>query len=383
MDCETLKCHHCSAEAGATAAIYSLESGVTSDCRPWNEEVWIFVCPSCGAVQAPINEAWRRSVEKIYRDYDTYAAAGGEEQKVLDSDGMSARSRVIVGWLASLGLVAPRGEVLDVGCGRGAFLREFTGQFPEWSLSGTEFDDRNARMLEELPRFKGLQTARFDKLSGAYDVISMVHVLEHIESPVACLEALRRRARNGALLLVQVPDWTENAFALAIADHATHFTPAILERVARRAGWEPVAPAGHVVPKELTLLARAGSDCVADNKEDEGVESRLEERLSWLREVKRQAQDLRQNSAKFGIFGTAVAGTWLAGARDMEVDFFVDEDPSRIGAKHLGIPIISPADAVEGSDVFVGMAPAVSKRLTGKYRDAAARFHAVKPLDAL
>jgi hypothetical protein len=29
------------------------------------------------------------------------------------------------------------------------------------------------------------------------------------------------------------------------------------------------------------------------------------------------------------------------------------------------------------------MAPAVSKRLTGKYRDAAARFHAVKPLDAL
>jgi 2-polyprenyl-3-methyl-5-hydroxy-6-metoxy-1,4-benzoquinol methylase len=383
MDCETLKCHHCSAEAGATAAIYSLDSGVTSDCRPWNEEVRIFVCPSCGAVQAPINEAWRRSVEKIYRDYDTYAAAGGEEQKVLDSNGMSARSRVIVGWLASLGLVAPRGEVLDVGCGRGAFLREFTGQFPEWSLSGTEFDDRNARILQELPRFKGLQTARFDKLSGAYDVISMVHVLEHIESPVACLEALRRRARNGALLLVQVPDWTENAFALAIADHATHFTPAILERLARRAGWEPVAPAGHVVPKELTLLARAGSDCVADNKEDEGVESRLEERLSWLREVKRQAQDLRQNAAKFGIFGTAVAGTWLAGARDMEVDFFVDEDPSRIGAKHLGIPIISPGDAVEGSDVFVGMAPAVSKRLTGKYRDAAARFHAVKPLDAL
>lgn len=383
MDCETLKCHHCSAEAGTTAAIYSLESGVTSDCRPWNEKVRIFVCPACSAVQAPINEAWRGSVEKIYRDYDTYAAAGGEEQKVLDSDGMSARSRVIVGWLASLGLLAPRGEVLDVGCGRGAFLREFTGQFQEWSLSGTEFDDRNARMLQQLPRFKGLQTARFDKLSGEYDAISMVHVLEHIEDPVACLEALRRRARNGALLLVQVPDWTENPFALAIADHATHFTPAILERVARRAGWVPVATPGQVVPKELTLLARAGGDCTASNKADEEVESRLDERLSWLRGVRHQAQALRQNAANFGIFGTAVAGTWLAGAPDMEVEFFVDEDPSRIGAKHLGIPIISPGDAAEGSDVFVGMAPAVSKRLAGKYRDAAARFHAVKPLDAL
>ena len=383
MDCEPLKCHHCAAVTGTNAAIYSLESGVTSDCRPWSEEVRIFVCPSCGAVQAPINEAWRRSVETIYRDYDTYAAAGGEEQKVLDSDGLTARSRVLVGWLASLGLVAPRGEVLDVGCGRGAFLREFTGHFPEWSLSGTEFDDRNTRSLQELPRFNGLQTTPFDRLSGEYDVISMVHVLEHIENPVACLAALRRRACNGALLLVQVPDWSENPFALAIADHATHFTPAILERVARRAGLEPVAPPGHVVPKELTLLAKAGADCVADNKVDEGGESRLEERLSWLREVKRQAQDLRQNATNFGIFGTAVAGTWLAGARDMEVDFFVDEDPSRIRAKHLGIPIISPDDAAEGSDVFVGMAPAVSKRLAGKYRDAVARFHVVKSLDAL
>jgi hypothetical protein len=81
--------------------------------------------------------------------------------------------------------------------------------------------------------------------------------------------------------------------------------------------------------------------------------------------------------------GTAVAGTWLAGAPDMEVEFFVDEDPGRIGAKHLSIPIISPGDAAEGSDVFVGMAPAVSKRLAGKYSDAAARFHAVKSLDAL
>ena len=105
--------------------------------------------------------------------------------------------------------------------------------------------------------------------------------------------------------------------------------------------------------------------------------------MSWLREVKRQAQDLRQNATNFGIFGTAVAGTWLAGALDMEVDFFVDEDPSRIRAKHLGIPIISPDDAAEGSDVFVGMAPAVSKRLAGKYRDAIARFHVVKSLDAL
>lgn len=366
--------------------LHVLESGVTSDCRPWNEEIRICVCPACGAVQAPIDEEWRRSVQRIYRDYDTYAAAGGEEQKVIgeDAEGMSARSRVIVEWLGSLGSVPASGEVLDVGCGRGAFLGEFARQFSEWALSGTEFDDRNLGVLQSLPKWKHLQTAGFEDLVGQYDVISMIHVLEHIEDPVACLAALRKRARNGAMLLLQVPDWTENPFALAIADHATHFTSGVLQQVARRAGWEPVGPPRHIVPKELTLLANAADTSGGLAAEvDERPELRLKERLAWLRGVRHQAQQIRAVSAKFGIFGTAVAGSWLAGACSIKVDFFVDEDPNRIGGEHIGIPIVSPNDVPPDADVFVGMAPAVSKRLAVKYSGAPARFHAVNAISAL
>lgn len=380
-----LKCHHCHAEAGDSSRLQLLRAGVTSDCRPWEEEVRMFVCPACGAVQAPIDEAWRENVRKIYQSYDTYAAAGGEEQKVVAEGGaaVSARSRVILAWLASHGLLRSAGEVLDVGCGRGAFLAEFVERFPQWGLSGTEFDERNLPALRRLPRFKDLQTARFENLTGEYDLVSMIHVLEHIEDPVACLAALRHRASIDALLLVQVPDWSENPFALAISDHATHFTPAVLARVAQRAGWEPVFAPSHVVPKELTLLARAsGAVNAAGGIADEGVERRLQGRLSWLRGVEHHARELRQTAASFGIFGTAVAGTWLAAACDGKVDFFVDEDPSRIGSKHLGIPIISPADVPAHSDVFIGMAPAVSKVLAGKYRGASARFHAVEAIEA-
>jgi len=381
-----MKCHHCHAETERSARFDVLEAGVTSDCRPWRDEIRILVCPTCGAVQAPIDEGWRRSVQSIYRDYDTYAAAGGEEQKVTgaDAEGMSARSRVIVERLASLGTVPASGEILDVGCGRGAFLREFGRQFPGWALSGTEFDDRNLGDLQSLPKWKHLQTVGFEDLVGQYDVISMIHVLEHIEDPVACLAALRKRACSGALLLVQVPDWTENPFALAITDHATHFTSGVLQQVARGAGWEPVNLPSHIVPKELTLLARAADTGGGSAGEvDETAEMRLKERLVWLRGVKHQAQQIRAGSDNFGIFGTAVAGSWLAGACSIKVDFFVDEDPNRIGGKHLGIPILSPSDAPPGADVFVGMAPAVSKRLTEKYSSAPARFHAVNAISAL
>jgi len=152
--------------------------------------------------------------------------------------------------------------------------------------------------------------------------------------------------------------------------------------VARMAGWEPVTAPSHILPKELTLLARAGEVAAADQSADQAAASRLEQCLNWLQGVRRQAQGLDKNAVKFGIFGTAVAGTWLAGCCK-RVDFFVDEDPSRIGRKHLGVPIFSPAQVPADADVFVGMAPLVSSRLVGKYDGAVARYHAVHSLDSL
>ena len=368
--------------AGPSSRIHKLDAGVTSDCRPWPKAVRIFSCSYCGAVQAPIDASWRRNAEEIYRGYDTYAAAGGEEQKVAsgDSDGMSARSAVLVQWLASLALAPGSGEVLDVGCGRGAFLAEFARCFAGWGLSGTEFDEKNLEVLQRLTNFKRLQTGRFNELKGNFDLISMIHVLEHIEDPVACLESLRQRAKPGSLLLIQVPDWLANPFALAIADHATHFTAHSLEKVAREAGWQPVALPSCVVPKELTLLARA-ADASADTS-GEDLSLLLERRLNWLREVSRQAQDLQRRATTFGIFGTAIAGTWLAGGLERKPDFFLDEDPNRIGKQHMGVPILSPAEVPAGADVFVGVAPEVSRKLAGKHSDSRARFHSVSELDA-
>jgi 2-polyprenyl-3-methyl-5-hydroxy-6-metoxy-1,4-benzoquinol methylase len=376
-----VKCHLCGA-VHKEIDVHLLPCGVTSDCQPWSEEVRIFVCPNCHAVQAPVDEAWRTQVDRIYRAYDTYAAAGGQEQKVMAGDGAAteARSRVLLGWLASLGLLASRGNLLDVGCGRGAFLQEFGREFPEWDLHGTEFDDRNLEMLRRLPGFRELQSGNFENLHGEFDLISMLHVLEHIENPGACLTALRQRAAKGALLLVQVPDWSGNPFALAIADHATHFTPAVLAGVAREAGWELVAPVANVVPKELTLLARASSPGVRGEGRGKDAAGLLGSRLSWLRDVRDRACSLRANSENFGIFGTAVAATWLAGSLRGRVDFFVDEDANRVGGVHLGVPIVSPAMVPTSSDVFVGLAPVVSARLVDKLNGGHSRYHGVPSL---
>ena len=44
------------------------------------------------------------------------------------------------------------------------------------------------------------------------------------------------------------------------------------------------------------------------------------------------------------MFVTAVAGTWLAGSLGGMAAFFVDEDPSRTGKHHVGLPVLAPQE---------------------------------------
>ncbi|NQT23622.1 MAG: methyltransferase domain-containing protein, partial [Candidatus Omnitrophica bacterium] len=69
--------------------------------------------------------------------------------------------------------------VLDVGCGNGGFLRALRVQFPRWGLSGTEFDRRNEKALRKIGGFRKLYDSQSTPPAASFDLISLVHVLEH------------------------------------------------------------------------------------------------------------------------------------------------------------------------------------------------------------
>jgi 2-polyprenyl-3-methyl-5-hydroxy-6-metoxy-1,4-benzoquinol methylase len=77
-----------------------------------------------------------------------------------------------------------------------------------------------------------------------YDVITILHVLEHIERPLEFLELALRASKKGGYIYIEVPDTTQ-AFAENIADffsiqHLNHFTPGSLRNLASQAGVEIV-----------------------------------------------------------------------------------------------------------------------------------------------
>lgn len=336
---------------------------VTSDCRPWPAGGRIAVCGSCGTVQKPADRRFLEEIDDIYRSYTIYHQAAGAEQAVFEqSSGLPAsRSVQLLRRLcADVGL-GPVGRMLDVGCGNGATLRAFGQVAPGWTKAGTEFDAKYRAEIESIPGTEPLHVGPVELVPGTFDVITMVHVLEHIVEPVGVLETLRGKLAPGGLLLVEVPHHPANPFELLIADHRTHFTADTLARALAKAGYEIVSVAEDWIPKELSVVARPATRASGRGPEGDpaAAKERIDASIAWLRgTADRLREALRHGPV--GLFGTSIAGTWLAAEAGEAIAFFVDEDPARVGRTYLGRPVYAPSDVPSGSRVFVGLPAAVA-----------------------
>jgi SAM-dependent methyltransferase len=373
-------CHFCRHEFPVESTGRRSLPRVTSDCRPAARTGALVVCPSCCLTQTVVADDWRGAADQAYRDYAIYEAAGGAEQKVASDAGLQTRSSVIVDHLVRGRRLAASGRLLDFGCGNGGFLRAFAEQFHGWKIDGAETDQRHLAELQAIPGFERLHGVDVGNLPGGYDAISLVHVLEHLENPAKVLAALRDKTNDDALLFVEVPAWRSNPFALMIADHASHFTATTLQMVVNASGWTAEGATEDWVPKELSLVAANSGDGAAtfDRLDYPSECEALQSAVRWLADVMAEAQDVAAQSANFGLFGSAIAATWLYQGMSDRVRFFVDEDPQRAGRTHLGLPIVSPEQVPADADVFVGVSPAISVALLERLRSGSGRYHAVR-----
>jgi SAM-dependent methyltransferase len=363
----SIHCHVCSAASLHEHASFRQLRRVTSDCQPWPAGGAIGTCQVCGATQKLIDDAWRKDVERIYRNYAIYHQGAGAEQPVFDPASGAAQSRsgrLIERLLGVVDLPAS-GRLLDIGCGNGAFLRAFIGLRPAWRLTGTELSDHNRAAVAAIAQVERFSVGDHSRLDGAFDVVSLIHVLEHFENPVRELARLHDRLTQNGRLLIQVPFFHDNPFDLLIADHATHFTPDLLTRVLRAAGFALVSIATDWVAKEISVVARPdGVSAPLASRAATPEGDRLPACLAWLESIARGARSAAA-SGNFGIFGTSVAGVWLYGEVEGRVDFFLDEDQNRVGGRLFDRPVMRPQDRPDGN-LFVALAPTVARDVVSR-----------------
>jgi len=140
-------------------------------------------------------------------------------------------------------LLPPRGRVLDVGCGRGVFLRMLAERGHD--VRGTELSTATAaNACPEVPVDVGdLTPGRYQ--SGSFDLISIWHVLEHARQPDVVLRGAHEALTPDGALVLAVPNFASvqakvggaRWFHLDLPRHIFQFTPATLGRLLEETGF--------------------------------------------------------------------------------------------------------------------------------------------------
>ncbi len=366
---DTPRCLACHGSRLHLVPAYSRLPRITADCRPFPAGGELAQCEDCGAVQKLPSAIWRAEIAQIYSRYQAYYQGDGNEQISFDrtTGRPRRRSDILADRLSERFALAQSGALLDVGCGSGVTLRAFSAKRPAWHLDGYELDDHNLDTLRAVPGFGRLHTGPIGQVRSRYELITMIHSLEHFIDPAAVLRDLSMRLAQGGLLFIEVCNVEENPFDILVADHMMHFSPATLGMLLEGAGLSPVAIATDWVGREISAAAKSSDDATPEQEVAEQFAprgwARLGATLAWLERFTEAAREAARANRRFGVFGTSISGTWLASRLGERVEFFVDEAPSRIGKTHLGRPILAPSDVPDDAVAYLALTPATARAL--------------------
>ncbi len=331
--------------------------GVSSDCRPWEFVGELFVCRECGHLQKRMDKRWRQEAAAIYDTYDIYHLSDGSEQVKFTRNAAETRSLAILRRFAESVVVPDSGSLLDVGCGKGTLFRAFGTMFPGWKMVGSEQSDKCRAAVQAIDGVTAFHSGPLEQIQGTFELVTLIHVLEHVWDPVSMLHGLRRFLKQGGHMLIQVPNAFESSFDLMVTDHSSHFTLGSLMTLAEKAGLDISLISNEWLAKEITIVLAEPSTrkpAFDASRLDVNAFGTALATIDWLQAVVEDAASVAQPNG-VAIFGTAVAGTWLAGMLGESVKFFVDEDPIRSGKRHMAKQVYHPRTVPTSVPIYLAL----------------------------
>jgi SAM-dependent methyltransferase len=194
-------------------------------------------CKRCGLVF----QEWARTLEEL--DDAQQGAYGERQRRFISPVELGVHLFCSLRVHVARSLLPPGGRVLDVGCGRGVFLRMLHER--GYEVRGTELSAATAANADPGVRVDVGELHPGMYNTESFDLIWMWHVLEHMRRPDLALRAAWEALVPGGALLVALPNFAsvearlgrEGWFHLDLPRHIFHFTPETLRRLLDESGF--------------------------------------------------------------------------------------------------------------------------------------------------
>jgi 2-polyprenyl-3-methyl-5-hydroxy-6-metoxy-1,4-benzoquinol methylase len=168
-------------------------------------------------------------IVKYYKS-ESYISHSDTKKGLMNTLYHQVRKITLKNKLQLINSISERGQLLDIGCGTGYFLKSCKED--GWNVEGTEPDNDARRIAEQITKSEISETVFTKNKNYSYDLITMWHVLEHVHKLNESLEKIRGLLKEDGKLIIAVPNcksydaeiYKENWAAYDVPRHLYHFT---------------------------------------------------------------------------------------------------------------------------------------------------------------
>lgn len=319
-----------------------------------DENVNNLICNKCGNI---FNQSGSRGkIADFYRNaYKLLETTAEAEFMYYTEKGNVSYSDFRLDVLNRYGKLPSSGSILDIGCGKGNFLYQFSKKFPKWAVYGVEASKSALEFARnKLPHayfFEGLFDP--DAINQKFDLIVILGVLEHLEDPISFLKSVSACLKENGLIFFDVPNFKLNPVDLFVYDHLTHFTKETIENLLTVCNLDVIQLVENNAKLPLFCICRNGTR-KRDIKNHYSIMSNLvHDHISFNNSI----LETYANANRFeriGVFGLGImiwVGVQQHKITKEKIISFFDENNLLIGKSKSGITIRSLDEVTNFKDL--------------------------------
>ena len=229
----------------------------------YGQKVTTVVCNKCGLIQ--LNP--RKNEDELANFYSSHYYTGYslDESKTNNSNWLSRKNKIAKDILDAVELHKELNgkRLLDIGSSYGFLIKEAQNRGSE--VFGIEPSVKQANDLkrEGFNIFNGTLQNYLDTDYNFFDIITLSHVLEHVEQPKFFLSSISKLLKPESFICVEVPNisWQLEFGRFPYSSHSAHiyyFTPQTMKALFELSGYNVVSTSYGLEGATVRIVANLG-----------------------------------------------------------------------------------------------------------------------------